>query len=783
MTRSKFYIVSRLICLLLLLATAAYSNERYSQMVLSFPDKRPFDFSYIERDNTLLITIKNTLTQELDPIYHYDERLVRRVLFREINGADTEVRIVLRDHEVRASVYSFEEPFRIVIDLFDQQFQERRDPKTGLPLVQELKQQELGNDSHYSPPHPGSEPESRREPKASAHLQDHSHRDSKHRLLHTPSPDIRNPQEFIQKLAEAPEGLSKRWNHYPIYIFRIQTEPYKTGKSYDHWVREQASQAMESGEAMANYAGQLYDFGHEARALIAYQQVLHRHPQVFDRNAKHLWRLAEIHLGQGNFTLSDGYFASLIEKHPDHPLTQFARMRRLDIRMIQAIEQQNPKLTENLAAQIESIRTKDIPELEAQLQIRRVYWQQDKEHIEQHMKDRHWLAPLSPENWIALENSSKTLENPRTGFLISSLLLNAYLNDFSRWNEETSKFAGQYFETYKGGAAEPFRSQLFQRAHQTINQHLETLVKNGQVLQAVKVFESLPGSLNSVRNSADTSWFIAQAYRQLQQPGNAASYYKIAAEKYPSSPQRFRALFWQLEMLQDQMAIEKTKGAAGANIQRIESQYRAVDKQTLQAWKQLKEDEKQQMMIELQPKLEEGITNPGMAVTHPTLLLWAWSQTLGTKTPSAASLNNQLNQRYSANQQTVFLLSQLAQRFGQLGKVQEQRTAKNLIRYLSPTEFRENPNATKLWAKELIELAEIHRQNNEYLEAGRLYTLTGSESENWEGRAEALYKGGLLLYRSGRREEALDAFTKAANDGNNLLYAELAKKRLEQLQD
>ena len=69
------------------------------------------------------------------------------------------------------------------------------------------------------------------------------------------------------------------------------------------------------------------------------------------------------------------------------------------------------------------------------------------------------------------------------------------------------------------------------------------------------------------------------------------------------------------------------------------------------------------------------------------------------------------------------------------------------------------------------------------MEAGRAYALTGSESSNWEGRAEALYKGGLLLYRAGRREEALKAFRQASEDGNNLLYAELAKKRLDQLEN
>ena len=71
---------------------------------------------------------------------------------------------------------------------------------------------------------------------------------------------------------------------------------------------------------------------------------------------------------------------------------------------------------------------------------------------------------------------------------------------------------------------------------------------------------------------------------------------------------------------------------------------------------------------------------------------------------------------------------------------------------------------------------------NQNLEAGRIYSLVGKESQNWEGRAEALYKGGLLLYKAGRREEAIDAFTKASNDGNNLFYANLARERLGQIQ-
>ena len=105
-----------------------------------------------------------------------------------------------------------------------------------------------------------------------------------------------------------------------------------------------------------------------------------------------------------------------------------------------------------------------------------------------------------------------------------------------------------------------------------------------------------------------------------------------------------------------------------------------------------------------------------------------------------------------------------------------------LLRNITPQQLQDDQEATQIWTKELIELAEIFRQNNDYLEAGRTYAQTGSDNFEWDGKAEALYKGDLLLYRSGRRQEAVEALTKAANDTTNRLYADLAKQRLQQLQ-
>ena len=81
----------------------------------------------------------------------------------------------------------------------------------------------------------------------------------------------------------------------------------------------------------------------------------------------------------------------------------------------------------------------------------------------------------------------------------------------------------------------------------------------------------------------------------------------------------------------------------------------------------------------------------------------------------------------------------------------------------------------------LVGLAEDYRKDDQLLEAAELYTFAATNSINWEDRAESLYKGGLLLYKVGRRQEAVAAFTAASQDGNNLFYANLAKERLHQL--
>src|SRR5690606_4983917 len=173
-----------------------------------------------------------------------------------------------------------------------------------------------------------------------------------------------------------------------------------------------------------------------------------------------------------------------------------------------------------------------------------------------------------------------------------------------------------------------------------------------------------------------------------------------------------------------------------------------------------------------------NLTAPQLVRTPPRILLETWNQQLATETPTSGSPVGGSQTESQPTARMIYLFADLSKRFEQLSMDPERQAAKQLLRRINLKSAPPSKDALRVWTNELTALAEEFRRNNDYLEAGRLYTLTGTENNQWEGRAEALYKGGLLLYRSGRRDEAMAAFQQAADDGNNMLYAELAKKRL-----
>ncbi len=746
------------------------AQQRYSQIVLAFPEERIFSYRFEPADRSVVLEVQKTHPNELEALFHYDETVIRRVFFKDLGAQATEVRMILRDDAIKVMINSFQEPFRITLDFFDADYQEATDPTTGLPLnpLAQSSEGAAAPIAQISPPPPAAAPES-------------LPASGKRRLLQPDPKSIRTPQDLLVNLNDTAGGIGQNWKTFPPYVYRIQTSTVKTGKNYGEWLKKNANKALSSAEALAAYAAQLFDFGHESRALVAYQKVLHDDPSVFDQQAEHIWKLAEIHLGQGSLTLADGYYESLAAKHPDHPLAYYAALRRLDIRAIRATSEEKTAELASLAKALDSINARENPALLSQIALRRAYWQIDSTEMKRLWPGFKLLPKIGPNIMSQLEEARDGADSPRTAFLIDAILLSNRLQE-APWDPATAAFAAEFFERYKGNATSPYREQLLAASEQSLLKSIKKQLKAQQYAELVAIVESLPRSLDEIRKTSELSWAAAESYRRLQQPLAAVPYYETAVKTAQSKTDQFRSNFWLMQTAMAALDNEQTKKSAQDQINKLQKIVKSSDQSCWNSWQALTADEKSLVFAESKEIIEQNIQSPHFIKTSPKILLEVWSQRLATDTPDAKSSLTKSGGEALPTARLIHVLADLSKRFEQLGMDNERKGAKLLQRRINLKGTATDKESLSVWTRELTQLAEELRKSNDYLEAGRLYALTGSENNQWDGRAEALYKGGLLLYRSGRREEALAAFQQAANDGNNLLYAELAKKRLEQLQ-
>lgn len=738
-------------------------SSGFSQIVLTFLKQKTYDYTYNKSENSLEILLKDTSPDELKPLYSYDENFVKRVFFTVKDANNTEVKVVLKDRNVRATIYDFSEPYRIVMDFYRKGYKDSHDPDTGLPLTK--SEQRTNPDFQEFNPPAREDITSYQEDNESQAMPDSG---TRRRLLQPRPNDFSNPNELVEILEKSASGVGMAWKSFPPYVYRVNISTYKTGTNYEDWMKKNAAKALSSGESLAQYAAQLFDFGHENKALVAYQKILHDYPMIFEKHAEHIWRLAETHLGQGNLTLADGYYTSLIEKHPEHPLANFAALRRHDINSIKYLKKPEANDLKALNAALASVRDQNLPELRAQKLIRQAFWEAE----EKNKTLFEGIPAVSPQLYVDMEASLHEAENPKTTFLLSTLILNANLKSSERWTGDVADFTAAYFSKFKGNATEPYRSILMKRASDMVHQRLKNLTNEQDYDKAVATYQALPEVINTTNDSFDTMNAIAKSLRKTGNGEKAAKAYRTAADATKSPINKFRMYYWEQQSL-----FEELKNAGPQQKKSLQKSITSADEKLLKYWNEFADKDKAELSTELKDTSETSLNSEVLTQIHPVMLKWDWSRATA---PMALDGNN-ANPDDKTASKTVYLISKLSERFKDLGRSQDAKDAIKLLQKIKPKNLNGDKQAENLWAKELVSLAETYRKNNQFLEAGKIYTLTGNESQSWEGRAEALYKGGLLLYRSGKRDEAIEALNQAANDGSNLLYAELAKKRLEQL--
>ncbi len=789
--------------------TVLVSQNRFSQVIIELPSKRPFKYYFEPADRAVVLELQNTSPGELDALNRYDETLVRRLLIKDLGSYGTEVRFVLRDDHVKATINSFDEPFRIGIDFFDDRFTEEKDKITGLPtaaraseplsLISDLPSKSVASieDLRGAPSieRPGmltdatesssGERDSESDLTNAGASVTLGPRDSSGRKLLQPIPEVfQKPEEMIDAMTRAGPGVGKSWAEYPIYMYRIQLAPHSdTAKDSGMVDPSSAAAVMSSGAAMAEYAAKLSDFGHEGRALVAYQQVLQRDQKLFDTEPLHLWRLAEIHFGQGNVSLADGYYAAFDQKHSEHHLAAFAKMRRLDIRALKLIRRQDYISLQGLSAELSAIKSARIgAEFAAQSAIRVAYWSGPyDEAFKSRLENRGELPIASAIVRAGLVTALPSVESQRTAFVAHSLILDSLAVAPGPWMAFLSDSAKPYFEKYSGSlvteVANTVRAHLLEKFSTSTAQHLSKT----EFAVIVSDYEALPDALKPAREAANTGWAIAESYRQLGQSERAATFYAMAVKTGTGVEDRIKATFW-LAMTAGQAAngVDKSNSRS-AQRDALKRQSRIADEAMFAIWSEMTPESKQKFFSALKEDFESSILNVPLLKSPPKIILEMWSYATSTQVAGTSSGANLTNGAFMASARQMALITNVAKRFRTLGMVKEEKATNLFLKRLKPADFKDDVAAKKQWATQMVQLAEDLRKSNENLEAGRLYTQAGDQSEEWEARAEALYKGGLLLYNAGRRQEALDAFGKAAQDGSNLFYANLAKERLNQL--
>lgn len=745
-----------------------WGKGRYAELVLPFDSDREINYYADPKLNALVFELKGTSLDELRPLDTYDEVLIKRVLIKDLSPWGVKFTLILKDRNVRGTVDILHEPFRINIATFDRNYTHDRDPVTNLPLAS------LGGDPQgLKPAFKRADATPEPLPQVPAH-QAMPETEGKLKLLQPSSETFQDLGVIKSELSDIPPGRGKTWNGFPPYMYPLVLNAYLGGASAAKGERQ--SDEKNKALQLADYALHLFTLGNEGQALKAYQQVLYLDPTIFDKSVVHLWAFAECHLGQGNFILADGYYLTLTEKFPESDLASFAEMRRLDIKSLQFSEKDQWPQINAMVADLNRIKGSNNQEKNVQRAIRVAYFGQTEDHSLMHL-------PKIDSGVKDLINAGlSAVESKRTAFVGASLIMLDLVDIEKPWVKDMGSFAADYITTYQPMADHRFYIQVKKGFEEKLARTLIKRSADGAFLDVVQIFDKLPDSVRNVQDLPEVAWALAEAYRNLNQMEKAITFYRTSAAKSANKSVNFKSYFW-VSLGSAELAAQML-GDHGepAKVDQLTRQAGLADPKMMSAWNDLDDTAKETTLVAYKPHFEAAIREPNKLQTPPKILLSTWTKELATPIdPSAQTQTAAGAKASSPSANTLRLLNDLAKRFKETGLAAEARQTVELMRKITPKSYPSDKEAINIWSTQLTDLAEDYRQDGQLLNAGRLYVFTAENAVDWDKRAEALYKGGLLLFKAGRRDEALAALTSASQDANNLLYANLAKERLTQL--
>lgn len=748
---------NRVLAIVLFLFASLGLANRYAQVVIPIPTKTRILTKENKQKNYFDLYLQATTGTDIEGLENYDERLIRRVLLKQHGVEGTTIRFYLKDKKVRATINRYDSPSRVVIELFESGYTPAKDPKTGLPLPSLFAQNSPTMAVLDESPIPAESLGLTPMDVPSDQYEDDS---GSLQLLAPSAVDDDTIELNSLDLADIPTGRGKAWVNYPFYIYPLQTAAYLGRKSpagYDP--SDLAAAGMSKGQAMAELALKQFTFGHESRALELYRRTLQMEPQIFDRDAVHLWALAESNLGQGNLSLARGYYTSLNQKHPSSPLSALSKMRAADLIAIKLDSEEVNQDYSPLKASIQTVNTQNSPEIAALVSLRKIFWSNPKTNA---------IPPINSSTYQDLARLWSGIENTRTAYLVASIMLRHKLNE--TYSTLTADFADTYFSKFEGVRPTGYYESLKSAFETSLTNFLISASTENKHIEATKAFEGLPNRFTSLVNQNNVSWAVAESHRNLGKNQIAIEYYGKVADTGEASERNFKANFW--------------KGYLSTQSEPSDTELQAnADSQMAAIWTKLSEQEKASILTQYSDALKQAAVSDNKLQSPPRIILAALDRSLGGRLASESDTGDTWKSNYSPSKATFEILLNLISKFEALGMNANRRKAQTLLAKLDPGQLEADKEAEEQWLESMLQLAEEYRTSQSYLESGRIYALTAEKSKNWVRRAEALYKGGLLLFRSGKREEAIKALTAASQDGNNMFYANLAKERLNQLQE
>lgn len=781
------------------LAHGAYGGS-YDQMVLVLGQKPYYRVHHDPHSAVLTIDLRQVSPKELEPLQLYDADLINRVWLEQLPDQMTRVKLFLKDPAIRFAVRDHSHPFRLAIELYTPGTLEARDPRTGLPLLPEAshvaqaaqvaRTAQVGQAAQAPiPPKrqlltpPGSLALSA---KTSPRLASPSRvatpapavRGRKRRLLQ-PIPKLADdPAQRMAELAQIKGGRLPGWQSFPPFIYRINTNAYKNSENYQRFLHSAAAKARHSAELsrLGRYAAQQYEFGHEQRSLAAYRYILQNAPQLFNTDPLHLWRMAELNLGSRNFALAKGYYQAVLAQFPTSEMAGFAELRLADLRWLQDAKRPRPLALIEASEDYKTLADNANAELSTQAVIRLGFLEQQlgQKTAQPNLEQDQNIPPVSLKLVKVLRRQRQQLDNPKTVFYSRAIALCSLLSHSPAAIATAVPRLKSFTAAYRKQPDPAVPAHLKALLRRNANAEVAKAFKAKDYLAVVEQSKALPSSWPLLDKASH--YAVAESYRALGQYPKAAEHYQRYRTKEPSLA-NFIAGFWQLDAMAKSAELLGQKDRAKRR--KLHRQTRSHDRGLWQNYNKLSSKERVQAITQLKADLIRLSQNRRFIATPARIVLSVWRHSL---TPGAASLENpNMLPKWQPDSRTVARLTNLKKTFHLQGLKSHSLNTERLLAALDPKLFRNDPIAKKIWTKEILKLAEAFRKDKQFLQAGRMYALSAREDDGWEGRAEALYKGGLLLYRAGKRQEAEAAFRTASLDVNNVLYAELAKKRLEQI--